>query len=157
RSGYRPASGDAAYGAAGPARPPPSPADLYDRDDGGTSPGAESVAQHAQARSGQPALGNRHHLYPDRPRHPLCRGHPGCLQQAPRWVVLRTANGGRLMHASPGDGRKGQEAKTGFGTPLGPRHAVTEHHRREIHALWSHELLTPLNAVMGALELLDME
>jgi len=34
---------------------------------------------------------------------------------------------------------------------------LTERHRREIHALWSHELLTPLNAVMGALELLDME
>ncbi len=30
-----------------------------------------------------------------------------------------------------------------------------EHHQREINAHWSHELLTPLNAVIGSLELLD--
>jgi two-component system, sensor histidine kinase and response regulator len=35
--------------------------------------------------------------------------------------------------------------------------ALTEQHRREIHAHWSHELLTPLNAVMGSLQLLDAE
>jgi two-component system, sensor histidine kinase and response regulator len=34
---------------------------------------------------------------------------------------------------------------------------LTEHHRREIQAHWSHELLTPLNAVMGSLQLLDLE
>ncbi len=34
---------------------------------------------------------------------------------------------------------------------------LTEHHRREIHAQWSHELLTPLNAVMGSLDLLEMD
>jgi len=32
--------------------------------------------------------------------------------------------------------------------------ALAEQHRREIHAHWSHELLTPLNAVMGGLDLL---
>jgi two-component system sensor histidine kinase/response regulator len=32
--------------------------------------------------------------------------------------------------------------------------ALVEQHRREIHAHWSHELLTPLNAVMGGLDLL---
>jgi two-component system sensor histidine kinase/response regulator len=31
----------------------------------------------------------------------------------------------------------------------------TEHHKREINAHWSHELLTPLNAVIGSLELLE--
>ena len=34
---------------------------------------------------------------------------------------------------------------------------LTEERRREINAHWSHELLTPLNAVMGSLELLDLE
>lgn len=34
---------------------------------------------------------------------------------------------------------------------------LTEQHQREINAHWSHELLTPLNAVMGCLELLDAE
>ncbi len=31
-----------------------------------------------------------------------------------------------------------------------------EHHQREINANWSHELLTPLNAVIGSLELLEV-
>lgn len=34
---------------------------------------------------------------------------------------------------------------------------LAEQHRREIHAHWSHELLTPLNAVIGSLQLLDLE
>lgn len=34
---------------------------------------------------------------------------------------------------------------------------LAAHHRREINAHWSHELLTPLNAVMGSLELLELD
>ncbi len=34
-------------------------------------------------------------------------------------------------------------------------HQLTDHHQREINAHWSHELLTPLNAVIGSLELLE--
>ncbi len=34
---------------------------------------------------------------------------------------------------------------------------LTERHRREVHAQWSHELLTPLNAVLGSLDLLESE
>jgi two-component system sensor histidine kinase/response regulator len=34
---------------------------------------------------------------------------------------------------------------------------LAERHRREVNAHWSHELLTPLNAVMGSLQLLDLE
>jgi two-component system sensor histidine kinase/response regulator len=40
----------------------------------------------------------------------------------------------------------------------GVREKIAElagHHRREIHAQWSHELLTPLNAVLGGLDLLE--
>jgi len=33
--------------------------------------------------------------------------------------------------------------------------ALTEQHQREIHAHWSHELLTPLNAVIGGLDLIE--
>jgi CheY-like chemotaxis protein len=33
--------------------------------------------------------------------------------------------------------------------------ALAEQHRREVHAHWSHELLTPLNAVLGGLDLLE--
>jgi signal transduction histidine kinase len=33
---------------------------------------------------------------------------------------------------------------------------LAKHHHREIHAQWSHELLTPLNAVIGSLEVLDL-
>ena len=43
---------------------------------------------------------------------------------------------------------------------LGAREQIqqlTEHHRREIKAHWSHELLTPLNAVIGSLGLLEDE
>jgi two-component system sensor histidine kinase/response regulator len=32
---------------------------------------------------------------------------------------------------------------------------LSERHRREVQAHWSHELLTPLNAVMGSLDLLE--
>jgi two-component system sensor histidine kinase/response regulator len=42
---------------------------------------------------------------------------------------------------------------------LGVRERIqqfAEHHQREINAHWSHELLTPLNAVIGSLELLDV-
>jgi len=34
---------------------------------------------------------------------------------------------------------------------------LTVRHHREIHAKWSHELLTPLNAVLGGLSLLETE
>jgi two-component system sensor histidine kinase/response regulator len=34
---------------------------------------------------------------------------------------------------------------------------LAEHHRREIHAQWSHELFTPLNAILGSLDLLEMD
>jgi signal transduction histidine kinase len=34
---------------------------------------------------------------------------------------------------------------------------LSDHHRREISAHWSHELLTPLNAVIGSLELLEVD
>ena len=34
---------------------------------------------------------------------------------------------------------------------------LTEHQRREIHAQWSHELLTPLNAILGSLDLLESD
>jgi len=35
--------------------------------------------------------------------------------------------------------------------------ALAEQHRREINAHWSHELLTPLNAVLGGLDLLELD
>jgi two-component system sensor histidine kinase/response regulator len=35
--------------------------------------------------------------------------------------------------------------------------ALAERHQREINAHWSHELLTPLNAVMGCLDLLELD
>jgi len=35
--------------------------------------------------------------------------------------------------------------------------ALTEQRRREVNAKWSHELLTPLNAVLGGLSLLETE
>jgi two-component system sensor histidine kinase/response regulator len=35
--------------------------------------------------------------------------------------------------------------------------ALSERQQREIHAQWSHELLTPLNAVLGSLDLIEME
>lgn len=35
--------------------------------------------------------------------------------------------------------------------------ALLDYRRGEVHAPWSHELLTPLNAVLGTLELLEME
>jgi signal transduction histidine kinase len=34
---------------------------------------------------------------------------------------------------------------------------LAEQHRREVHAHWSHELLTPLNAVMGSLDLIELD
>jgi CheY-like chemotaxis protein/anti-sigma regulatory factor (Ser/Thr protein kinase) len=34
---------------------------------------------------------------------------------------------------------------------------LAQQHHREIHAQWSHELLTPLNAVVGCLDLLDLD
>jgi two-component system sensor histidine kinase/response regulator len=34
---------------------------------------------------------------------------------------------------------------------------LAERHRREINARWSHELLTPLNAVIGSLDLLELD
>jgi len=34
---------------------------------------------------------------------------------------------------------------------------LTAHHQRAIGAQWSHELLTPLNAILGSLELLELE
>jgi two-component system sensor histidine kinase/response regulator len=34
---------------------------------------------------------------------------------------------------------------------------LTEHRQREVSAQWSHELLTPLNAILGSLELLELE
>jgi two-component system sensor histidine kinase/response regulator len=40
------------------------------------------------------------------------------------------------------------------------REKITElagQHRREINAQWSHELLTPLNGVLGALDLIEMD
>jgi two-component system sensor histidine kinase/response regulator len=33
---------------------------------------------------------------------------------------------------------------------------LATHHQREIHAQWSHELFTPLNAILGSLDLLEM-
>jgi signal transduction histidine kinase len=35
--------------------------------------------------------------------------------------------------------------------------ALTSHHRQEINAQWSHELLTPLNAVIGSLDALESD
>lgn len=35
--------------------------------------------------------------------------------------------------------------------------ALAQRHEQEIHAQWSHELLTPLNAVLGSLDLLEGE
>jgi signal transduction histidine kinase len=37
------------------------------------------------------------------------------------------------------------------------RERLAEQHQREIHAPWSHELLTPLNAILGTLDLLEAE